>query len=346
MTTSPAASPSGRPPAPQGLPGLAATAGTPAAQWSAEQVVTTELAARLIAAQFPAQFRALPAGRVGLLATGWDNTAFLVDDRWLFRFPRRAVALPGISREIALLPWLAGRLPLAVPAPQFIGEPSAAFGWPFWGARLIEGRELPEAELPDERRGALARSVGKFLRILHGPDIAATAAGMAEAAGADLPEDPMRRADPANRAQRARPVLDRLASEGAWRPGPDVESLLERAAAAAERSPRTRVLCHGDLHARHLLVDDAGAAAGVIDWGDVCLADPAVDLSIAYSGFAGEQRAELLAAYGRPVGAGRELAARMCALSVVAALAEYAMDDDRPALLAECVAGLRRIVSA
>jgi aminoglycoside phosphotransferase (APT) family kinase protein len=41
------------------------------------------------------------------------------------------------------------------------------------------------------------------------------------------------------------------------------------------------VLCHGDLHVRHLLVDGDGSAAGVIDWGDLCLADAAVDLSIA-----------------------------------------------------------------
>jgi aminoglycoside phosphotransferase (APT) family kinase protein len=311
-----------------------------AAQWSAEQVVTPELAARLIAGQFPA----VAASRVELLATGWDNTAFLVDNRWLFRFPRRAVALPGIRREIALLPWLAERLPLAVPAPEFIGEQSKAFGWPFWGAGLIEGRELPEAGLPDARRGGVARSVGEFLRALHDPALAAAAI---ERAGGDLPTDPMGRGSPVRRAQMARPVLDRLASDAGLHVDPETERLLDRAASAPDPVPPPAglVLTHGDLHPRHVLVDDAGVAAGVIDWGDVCLADPAVDLFIAYSGFAGAQRAELLAAYGHPVGADRELAARTCALSVTLALVDYAIDDDRPVLLAECVAGLRRIVS-
>jgi aminoglycoside phosphotransferase (APT) family kinase protein len=309
-----------------------------AAQWSAEQVVTPELAARLIAGQFPA----VAASRVELLATGWDNTAFLVDARWLFRFPRREVALPGIRREIALLPWLAGRLPLAVPAPEFIGEQSEAFGWPFWGARLIEGKELPEAGLPDERRGGVARSVGEFLGALHDPALAAAAI---ERAGGDLPTDPMRRGSPARRAQLARPVLDRLASDAGLHVDPEIDRLLDRAASAPDPAPAELVLTHGDLHPRHVLVDDAGAAAGVIDWGDVCLADPAVDLFIAYSGFAGAQRAELLAAYGRRIGADRELAARTCALSVTLALVDYAIDEDRPVLLAECMAGLRRIVS-
>jgi aminoglycoside phosphotransferase (APT) family kinase protein len=63
------------------------------------------------------------------------------------------------------------------------------------------------------------------------------------------------------------------------------------------------VICHGDLHVRHLLVDRDGSVTGVIDWGDLCLADPAVDLSIAYFAFAGRARADLLSAYGRTVSA-------------------------------------------
>ena len=106
-----------------------------------------------------------------------------------------------------------------------------------------------------------------------------------------------------------------------------------------------QLICHGDLHVRHLLVDSAGRATGVIDWGDLCLADPAVDLSIAYFAFAGKARAELLSAYARPVGPERELAARTCAISLAATLAEYAAADGRAALLRECLAGLGRAVA-
>ena len=104
------------------------------------------------------------------------------------------------------------------------------------------------------------------------------------------------------------------------------------------------VLAHGDLHLRHLLVGESGDASGVIDWGDICLADPAVDLSLAYSGFAGPARAALLAAYG-PVDAERELRARVLAVSVCASLAEYAFSDGRARLLRESLAGLRRAVA-
>jgi hypothetical protein len=55
--------------------------------------------------------------------------------------------------------------------------------------------------------------------------------------------------------------------------------------------------------------------------------------------------AEFLAAYGRPVGPERELAARICALSVGASLTEYAADQGQATLLRECRAGLARVMA-
>jgi aminoglycoside phosphotransferase (APT) family kinase protein len=307
-----------------------------AGQWTAEVAVTPLLAAELIGEQFP-DLAGQPAV---VLETGWDNTAFAVGSEWLFRFPRREVAVPGVRREMAVLPLLAARLPLPIPGPRFAGQPSARYPWPFFGTRLLPGGELAGSGLSDGQRARAAAAVGGFLRALHDPGLAAL---LADAA---LPVDPMGRASPPVRARRARQVLDRLADGGVWMPDGDVLRLLERAAGAGDaEQPGELVVSHGDLHVRHLLVGKDGAATGVIDWGDLCLADPAADLSIAYCGFAGEARAQLLAAYGRPVGAGRELAARTCAVSLAASLLEYAADDGRAVLRAECLAGLRRAVA-
>jgi Phosphotransferase enzyme family len=271
----------------------------PRLQWEAEQLVSASLAAELVGLQFP-RLHGAPAE---LLATGWDNTVYLLGGQWIFRFPRRGVALPGIRREIAILPRLA------------------------------------EAELPNSARAQAGASVGKFLRALHHPHLA-DLAGLAESG---LPEDPMQRADPRTRTARAREPLERLARSAAWVPDPAVERLfgaVERLGPPAGRP----VLVHGDLHLRHLLVGQSGDASGVIDWGDVCLADPAVDLSLAYSGFAGPARAALLAAYG-PVDAERELRARVLAVSLCASLAEYAHSDGRARLLRGTLAGPRRAVA-
>ena len=55
---------------------------------------------------------------------------------------------------------------------------------------------------------------------------------------------------------------------------------------------------HGDLYARHLLVDEARKVTGVIDWGDVHLGDPALDLSVAISFLPPSARPEFQAACG------------------------------------------------
>ncbi|MQA94913.1 MAG: phosphotransferase [Streptosporangiales bacterium] len=300
--------------------------GTPA--WRAERTVGAGEAAALIEARFP-DLRGAP---VEPLATGWDNTVHLVGGEWIFRFPRREVVLPGLRREIAYLPRLAPRLPLAVPVPEHVGEPGEDFPWPFWGARIIPGRELAEAPAATAAQDVrVARELGAFLRALHDPALAAEA-------GAGLPYDPLRRGDPAVRAPRARTDLDALAEQGLWTPDPAVLDALD----AGERSgaPDGSVVCHGDLHIRHLLVQD-GHATGVIDWIDLCLGDPALDLSLAYSGFAGPARAALLEAYGE-VTAGSEAAARVLAIFLCGALARYAADEGHLRLLEAALAGIGR----
>ncbi len=260
----------------------------------------------------------------------------LVDRAWVVRFPRRAVAVAGLEREVRVLGILARRLPLPVPLAEFIGRPGAGYPWPYWGARLLPGRELADARLPEADRTPLAAGVGDFLRQLHNP-------ALVDLVG-ELPVDPLRRAEPGCRAGAAADWLDRLVRAKVWAGDERVVRLLDRADGAASPQGKLAVV-HGDLHLRHVLVGSDGQASGVIDWGDVCLADPAVDLSIAYAAFSGPARAALLAAYGSPVGADRELAARVLAVFLCAALADYAATEGRPELLAEAVSGLGRAVS-
>ncbi|WP_155374842.1 phosphotransferase [Catellatospora vulcania] len=328
--------------------------------WTPEHEVDAATAADLIAEQFPA----LRGAPVSLLATGWDNTVHLVGGEWVFRFPRRSVALPLLALETAVLPLLAGRLPLPIPFPELIGMPSDEFPWPFWGARLLPGTELADTGLPDDRRTRAAAALGAFLRALHDPALAALVeAGAAAQTGsaprsvppmalatvgasvgglpvAALPRDPMRRGDPGVRGPMARERLAQLAAEGLWQPDPAVFGLLDEAEPLGPGDAQP-VLVHGDLHQRHLLLGDDGRATGVIDWGDVCLADPAVDLSLAYGGFAGPARAALLDAYG-PVPAERAARARVLAVNLSAVLAEYAHAEGRTALLREALAGISR----
>jgi aminoglycoside phosphotransferase (APT) family kinase protein len=298
-------------------------------EWSADLEVDRALVERLVGEQFPE----LELRSLRLLAEGWDNAVWVVDERWAFRFPRREIAIPGFVRELGVLPVLAPLLPLPIPTPLFRGVPAAGYPWPFFGARLLPGHELPDAALDDAARVAVARPLAAFLRALHDP---ATAAAVEP-----LPADPWGRADMERRVPRARECLDELRERGLWRAPPGVARLLESARGLPPPPPSA--LVHGDLHTRHVLVDKAGAISGVIDWGDVCAGDPSVDMSLYWSLLPPAGRLEFLAEYG-PLSEEQLLRARVLSLFLCAILAVYADSEAMEAVRREALEGLCRTV--
>jgi len=297
--------------------------------WEAEVEIDEALVRGLLAEQLPE----LEASSARRLAEGWDNSVWVVEDRWAFRFPRRAAAVPLVERELAILPRLAPLLPTPVPVPRYRGRPGERFPWPFFGCELLPGREPADAQLSDDERVELGGQLGRFLRVLHAP-----ATAKAVDPDGDLPVDPNRRTV-AERSVIARDHVRGVEELGLWRPPGEVERLLDEASRLAPpRGPF--VLAHGDLHLRHVLVDD-GVLSGVIDWGDVCRADASIDLVLVWSVLPPAGRRRFLAAYGEVDGQQR-VRSRVLALSLCAALARYAHDVGHPSLLREAVAGLDR----
>ena len=295
--------------------------------WQPEVVVDAALARRLIDEQFPE----LGVRDVRLLSEGWDSTVFVVDGTWVFRFPRREIVLPGFEVELDLLPALAPSLPVAIPVATHRGAPTDAFPWPFAGSRLIPGCEPPDAELDDAARLALAVPLAEALRALHSADVVRLAP--------DLRVDAVRRADMTVRVPGTR---DRLAEVGRlelWRTPPHVEDVL--AAAEALPAAEPTAVCHGDLHFRHVLVGDDGGLTGIIDWIDVCRADPGIDLLLYWTFFPPDGRRAFLDAYG-PVAPESLLRARVLAFFLCATLALYGRVEGADAIEREAVAGLER----
>ncbi|MHB8642650.1 MAG: phosphotransferase [Gaiellaceae bacterium] len=297
--------------------------------WDAEAVVDRALAQRLLA-----QFDELEVTSLEPLSEGWDRGVWLVNERWVFGFPRRAVVVDGAARELAFLPLLAPLLPVAIPVPVFVGRPTDEFPWPFYGSEFLPGRELCDAALDDVARLGVAVELAGFLRRLHSREVAA-------AIGADaLPIDPTRRTDMASRVPMVRESLADAEHRGLWRPPAYVAELLEEAARLAPAEPTAVV--HGDLHFRHVLVD-GGKANAVIDWIDLARADPSVDLMLYWSYLPPPARQAFLDAYG-DVSDAQLLRARVVALSINAVLALYARDKGLPTIEHEALAGLERTV--
>jgi aminoglycoside phosphotransferase (APT) family kinase protein len=291
--------------------------------WTAELVVDEELARRLLA-----QFSELALTSLRPFAEGWDYTIWLVDETWAFRFPRREIAVPGVLREVAVLPELGPSLPIPVPEPVFVGNPGDEFPWPFFGSPLLPGRELGDAGLGDQARVEVGRQLGRFLRRLHDADIAYA-----------LPADVNRRADMSVRVRKTREQLAGVEAEGIWQPPSSLGPLLDD----AERLPPSTAsaVVHGDLHFRQVLIGDDGNLSGVIDWVDVCRSDPAIDLTMLWSYLPPAGRDAFLSEYGFLAEA-QLLRARVVALSLSAALALYGRHEGFPSVEREALLGLER----
>jgi aminoglycoside phosphotransferase (APT) family kinase protein len=144
-----------------------------------------------------------------------------------------------------------------------------------------------------------------------------------------------------HRVPRTRERFGALASLGLWTAPSTALALLDESATLPPSGEEA--LVHGDLHVRHVLVGPAGRPAAVIDWGDVSVADPSVDLSLYWSQLDGPARAAFRDAYGaRRLTPARLLRARVLALFLDAALAAYAHDTGNDALLRTTLEGLER----
>jgi aminoglycoside phosphotransferase (APT) family kinase protein len=256
-----------------------------ARSWRPEATVDAALATELVEKQFPH----LAPVTVCLLAAGWDNTAHVINGSLVFRFPRRSIAVPLISTEIQLLPWLASRVPLKIPVPEYVGEPSAAYRWPFAGYSMIRGRALPAARCSGRTRASLAIPLARFLAALHA--IPADAAAN-HGAGFDVFD----RLNTLSRRSLTDEGLSALIQAGVIDDRRAIDAILD--AAPVITHPRTDVLVHGDLHAAQIILGDDDQMIGVIDWGDVHLGDPAVDLAAAHAILPRESHEVFLHAYG------------------------------------------------
>jgi aminoglycoside phosphotransferase (APT) family kinase protein len=273
--------------------------------WDADVELSPEGAAGMIERQFPA----LAPVRLEALGTGWDNAAFLVNGRFVFRFPRRQIAIGLLEQEVRVLPLLAPHLPLPIPVPTFAGAPDSGYPYPFAGCPYIPGTTACRLAWSETARARNAAPLGRFLAALHRIPISEETHSWARRDEIGHEEAPAR-----ERLRALAPALGGL----------DVEALADRVEQLAEAPAWAGPTCwvHGDLYARHLLVDDQRCLCGVIDWGDVHLGEPALDLMIAFSFLPPAARVAFREAYG-PIDATAWDRARNRALHYGMSLLEY-----------------------
>jgi aminoglycoside phosphotransferase (APT) family kinase protein len=302
--------------------------------WDPDWLISPDLAKSIIETSFPE----LAPASIAEFGSGWDNTVFLVNDSFVFRFPRRRIAVPLMETEIRLLPWLSSKLPVPIPNPTHVGAPSPEYPCAFAGYPLIRGRTIPAVKLSVQQRTDLARPLGQFLAVLHSlsPD---------EARDRGAGEDPFQRLDATRHNARAIGRLDRLSEDVlAQTLKHRIRYLLETLPVL--KHPSVKTLVHGDLHGNQILVtEQTHELAGIIDWGDVHLGDPAVDFVVVHSLLPKECHQAFLEEYG-PVDSLSWSTAKSQAIRQTIAVLAHAVDVEDTNTILEAQSCLARITEA
>ncbi|MEU4929599.1 aminoglycoside phosphotransferase family protein [Streptomyces yokosukanensis] len=194
---------------------------------------------------------------------GWDNQQWRLGDELAVRMPRTERAPDLQRKECRWLPVLAPRLPLPVPNPVRVGEPSACFPRPWTIMTWVSGEPLDHASI--SRVDHAADTLASFLRALH------------VEAPAEAPISSDRGAHPKECTDGFEHFFKAVVPGGI---ADEVRAVWDDAVAAPEwESPPVWV--HGDLHPANVVVSD-GTLSGVIDFGDMFAGDPAWDLAAAW----------------------------------------------------------------
>jgi aminoglycoside 2''-phosphotransferase len=243
---------------------------------------------------------------IEFLGEGWAMWAYRAGD-YVLRLPMRETAAVKLSRNHDLLRELAQSVSVRIAAPEVYAEDGPQ-GLPFTAHRFIPGVSLIEAAslLPASARGGkpavrpaptFGDELGIFLRQLHGfPVERAVALGGRVEDGAALRADRI-----AFYEDIVRRVFPLVSCEARSYTKARFEAYLNDAANFVFE-PR---LIHSDLDRQNIIIDAAtGSLTGVIDFDNVRVGKPAIDLWLALVDFEklgiDDQLSAFLEAYGDP----------------------------------------------
>jgi len=211
-----------------------------------------ELVRTLLSEQYP-DLADLPLKEV---IGGWGNQMWRLGDDLAVRLPRHAGAPQVLHREHRWLPDLSARLPLPIPVPRYLGAPSDRFPRTWLVTTWVHGEPADHAPISDP---AAADVLAGFLHALH------------TGAPADAPVSERSTLPPSPGFDEVQASVGRV---------DEIRAVWEDAL-AAPRWDRAPVWLHGDLHPANVVVAD-GMLAGVVDFEELGVGDPANDVAAAW----------------------------------------------------------------
>lgn len=233
--------------------------------------IDVPLVHKLISSQFP-QWSHLPI--MAVEHGGWDNRTFHLGEHMSVRLPSAAQYADKVKKEHYWLPKLASHLPLQIPIPLAMGNPTKEYPFHWSIYQWIDGETASYENIVDLNQ--FAADLAHFLIALQ--QIPATRGPIAGPhnfyRGGSL------KIYDAEVQQSIIKLQDKI----------DIESVTHIWSDALESAwNKPPVWIHGDIAPTNLLVKN-GKLIAVIDFGGLGIGDPACDYAIAWTFFDTESR--------------------------------------------------------
>lgn len=229
-------------------------------------LIDRDLVYNLLLAQFP-KWKDLLIKQI--LPGGWDNRCFRLGDEMVVRLPSDQRYADKVAKEQEWLPKLATHLHLQIPAPLAMGKFSDQYPWSWSIYRWIPGQTVYDTKTLD--KNALAKALAQFLLELQAIDtLGAPLSGQHNFyRGGDLS---VYDSETQNAIEILKEKIDVEKARDIW------------SRALATKWQHAPVWVHGDISIGNLLMEN-GELTAVIDFGGVCVGDPACDLVMAWTYF-------------------------------------------------------------
>ena len=225
----------------------------------------------LLSKQFP-QWSKLPI--VSVEPQGWDNRVFRLGKNMLIRVPSAACYASQVIKEQKWLAVIAPKLTIEIPEPIAMGKPDFGYPWNWSIYKWIKGETAAMSKLANSCE--FARDLAQFLMALH---------------KIDAKDGPLPGKDNFYRGGSLE-VYDEETKKAifALKGKIDEHSAAQIWDAGVKTSWSAKPLwVHGDISSGNLLVKESKLHA-VIDFGMLCIGDPACDLSITWTYLEGKAR--------------------------------------------------------
>ena len=236
--------------------------------WEEKNISSCMEAMKIINVNFPT----LKIEHINLLGEGWDNTTWLVNNHMCFRFPKHVEAATLLLNEIKVLSQNLD-LNLNIPSPEHICLSPKQFEFPFYAHNFIDGITADKGNLSPDKRSGIANQLAIFLKKLHAYPID-------NCLSVGINYDQIGRLDIKPRFEQVKERLEYLYKNNVFTNSFEMINFYEQNINTI--IPKRFVLGHGDLYAKHLVINNINRLVGIIDWGDSELLHPAVDLAIVY----------------------------------------------------------------